>query len=640
MNSRIRLGARSASEGREKHPSLALRAPIAILLLLAAAIPAQAALDPELKKPYQLQIVLHVADNRALTPLFQETLQRALGDQLRQSFGALAEVRVERTHPLLAEILARGLEPVLDAWDHADSTQTHFVLLNYTAGEYRLQARGHDGMTGQPTAIVRRAQTGDRALVPVLAAQLVEQNFAPVGTVTALAQAGKETEVQLTLKGGGLGVPLGRWVKPGEVFAISRISAQGTQGSATRIGWALLEVIQPPQEGVCRCRYWRRFVQDSLREVPGVLGYRAIKLATTQGPIRLRVMDEEGYQPLQGMQVQVFRPGTKEKAEVTTNRDGLAVTREDFANFAVVYLPREKVQMPVELIEGRTVVCRVNVQGGSETRAALEYRREAWLRRVYDDLRLASDNARELTQKVSQSLKAAQETAGELLASLDAELKDLRQEHEALKQLALDNKLAAAKFDLKDGEQRLAELREKRDKLSEFAVRIEKAIKEGEENKLLNQQLERARLLEAEADFGRAIAVYEKVLEARPKETKVREHLDELKASWALKDDKHAVARAFVYETWPKLDFASLKKNLATARQAVATLKAAGDRLTAEKMRQTDAIHVANLNKELERLKRNFTDDNKSRAKAINDIATGLSQLHAELTAFIGVRKE
>jgi tetratricopeptide (TPR) repeat protein len=636
----------SASRNRKRALTpapLALRAAggaIAILALFTA--PARAALDAEAKKPYQLDIVLHIADNRALTPLFQDELQRTLIDQLRQSFGALAEVKVVRTHPLLPEIAARGLEQMLDGWEQAESRQTHFVLLDYRGGQYRLQARMHDGMTGMAGALVRRVETGDRALVPVLAAKLVEDSFAPVGTVTATKPAGKGVlDVQLTLKGGNLGVPLGRWVKPGEVFAVSQVVSQGERQRPRRMAWALLEVVGFPEKGVCRCRYWRRFLEDDLRDAPGVSGYRALKLATSHEPVRLRVLDDETLLPIDGTQVQVTRPGTKDKEAVTTRRDGLAVTREAFAHFVIVSLPSEGVRFPLELIEGRTAVCRIKVKGGSETLAALEARCDAWLRRVYDDLSISAERTRELGQRVGQSLPGAAKLAGEGLANLNDELKQLSGEYSELKQLALDHKLSAGRFDLADGKQRLDELYKKRDKLSEFIARVEKAIKEGEENAILSQQLERARLLEAEADFEQAIRVYENVVKARPNETKVREHLEQLRKGWALAGEKHQAARVFVYGTWAgTLNTAGLKQNLDAARQALATLKAAGDRLTAEKMRQADVVHTAYLKKERDRLKLNDTPDNRNRAKVLAEVATGLGQLHAEIIAFIGASQE
>jgi tetratricopeptide (TPR) repeat protein len=599
---------------------------------------ARGAVDPELKKPYQLEVVLHLADNRALTPLFQEELAHALGDQLRQTFGALAQINVRRQHPLLSEIVAKGLESALDGREQTSEIQTHFVLLDYKEGQYRLQTRAYDGMTGQATALVRRVQTGDRAAVPLLAARLIAQGFAPVGTVTP---AGKR--VVLAIKAGGLGAPLDRWVKTGDVFAVSRVVSQGPRLRATRIAWALLEVTDGPNNGVCRCRYLHRFQEDDLRESPGVLGYRALKLATTQALVRLRFLDDETLQPLDGMPVQIVRPGTKDKVELTTNRDGLAITRTPFGPLVVVHLPGERVSLPIEVIAGRTVVCRIKVKGGSETLAALDYRREAWLRRVYDDIRLASERARGLAQDLGKSLQAAKVNAGEGLVNLETELSQLTQEHSELKRLAQENKLSAKQFDLREGEQRLAELREKHKKLKDFVQRIDEAIKQGEQNAALSQVLERARLLEAEAEYAQAIAIYGKVLAASPEQTKVRAHLEQLTQAWALqggKGSKHEAARAFVYDVWPKLDVGALEKNLLVAQQALATLKAADDRLTPRKMLQANALHAVKLKKEFDRLRQKDNADSRNQAKVISLVARGMVQLTEEIIAFVGPRKE
>src|SRR5260370_42054304 len=67
---------------------------------------ARADLDPGFDQPYHLQIVLHIADNRFLTPIFQEQVERELRDHLQLTYGPLAKVEVVRHHPLLREVRA------------------------------------------------------------------------------------------------------------------------------------------------------------------------------------------------------------------------------------------------------------------------------------------------------------------------------------------------------------------------------------------------------------------------------------------------------------------------------------------------------------------------------------------------------
>src|SRR5262245_44225584 len=78
--------------------------------------PVRTALDPELKSPYQLRVVLHVAEQRMFTADFQNQLESQLRDQLRLTFGKLANVEVTRFHPLLNDIRVKGLQAALDSW--------------------------------------------------------------------------------------------------------------------------------------------------------------------------------------------------------------------------------------------------------------------------------------------------------------------------------------------------------------------------------------------------------------------------------------------------------------------------------------------------------------------------------------------
>src|SRR3954452_19312560 len=86
--------------------------------------------EDELKQRYDVRIVLHVANNRLLTPVFRERLRRELGDGIQAALGDLARVQVLVSHPRLADVLAQGLGRSLDTWKDASGVKTHFVLVD------------------------------------------------------------------------------------------------------------------------------------------------------------------------------------------------------------------------------------------------------------------------------------------------------------------------------------------------------------------------------------------------------------------------------------------------------------------------------------------------------------------------------
>ena len=645
MNKSFFVGGDFVSPKRKRgirlRPLLALRANTIVISLLAMLLctsSTRAALDPETKKPYQLQIVLHVAANRVFTPLFQEQLQRDLSNQLKLVFGDLARIDVVRAHPLLREIETNGLDQALEGWDELSEHATHFVLLDYAAGTYRIQARFHDGMTGQPGPFTQRTQTNDRAAVAAKIAHLVETSFSPVGTVTSVGK-----EVTLRLKGGDLGVPLDRWVQPGQVFAVSRITKEGTRTRAQRLEWALLEVLDAPLAGVCRCRYWHRYQEDALRETAGTLGYRALRLPTTEGPVKVQLLDNTTLQPLRDVRVRVLKPGGGKPVELLTNRDGLALTREPFAHLAMVQVlsgQAVRAQFPVALIEGRTVVARVKIQADNESLAPLEVRRDAWLRRVYDNVRMSSERTLDLSLQLNQSLGAALDSGRKLLPLLDEELKYLESEQDDIKQLAKEKKLA---FQFREGEQQIKALRKQAKELHAFVERVEAVQKEtGDEKSLgLFKLLEHARLHERQAEFGLAIRLYEQVLQASPDQAKIRAHLEKLKLAWAPTSKEHAAAQNIINKTWPTIEVGELPEKLEQANEAYwPNARAADDRLTPQKLLRVNIVHMANLKNQLETLKRKDSEDNRNRAKTLVQISEALLRLHSETAAFLDLRKD
>jgi tetratricopeptide (TPR) repeat protein len=622
-------------------------------LLLLFSSPAQASLDPETKKPYQLQIVLQIASNRAFTPLFQEQLLRDVQDQLKLYFGALARIEVTPTHPVLLDIETKGLDLALESWESLSEARTHFVLLDYVAGTYQIQLRFHDGMTGQAGALTQRARTNDRTAVASTVARLIESSFSPVGTVTAVGKkvtlklkggtvVGME-DVTLKLKGGALGVPMDRWVKRGHVFAVSQIIEQSGRQRAARVEWALLEVIEL-NAGVCRCRYWHRYAQDVLTEGQGTLGYRAIQLPTTRATVKVQVLDDTTLQPLGSVGIRVQRyDEAAEPMEPKMNRDGVATIRGSVTHLAWVQVLSDKnavAQFPVALIEGRTIVARVKGQTDRESLVPLEARRDVWLRRVYDEVRMSSERALELSGELNQSLEVALESGRRRLPLLEAELKYLNRERDEISQLAKAKNLS---YDLRQGEQQIDELRLQAKDLQAIVQRLERVIKEaaGSEKALgLHKLLERAGLYEKEAQFAQAIRLYEQVVQASPDQTKVKAHLDQLKQAWTEKGEKHKKARKFIYEIWPTLDAAELQKNLDAAKDALAVCREAGDKLTPQRLLRANATHTVNLQRQLDTLKRRDSEDDRNQAKALVHISEALRRLHDEIATLVGPRKD
>lgn len=321
----------------------------------------------ELNKPYDVQIVLHVADNRLLTDVFRERVGRDLRDGLQAALGEVARVSVTAEHPRLKDVLKLGLDRGLDSWAERDGIKTHFVLIDFSGVYYEIQARQHDGNTGRASRIVRRDRTRDRDFVARAAALMVARDFGLIGTIVTPPD-GQES-VKVELKGGALG-SLARWVRKGQIFEI--VSPGGTAA----LEWALLQVTDPPAdgspplEGTCICRLWHRY------KLGNVVGHHCMVLGTTQAPLRIRFVQERG-EAASTLAVEVRRFGFRgeDTTKLTTSTDGsgwLDTSRAGdkgiFDGLAFVSvtrgLPGTLPQIPVAIMDDRPIV--VPVTGGGE----------------------------------------------------------------------------------------------------------------------------------------------------------------------------------------------------------------------------------------------------------------------------------
>src|SRR6185369_4731523 len=137
----------------------------------------------------------------------------------------------------------------------------------------------------------------------------------------------------------------------------------------------------------------------------------------------------------------------------------------------------------------------------AEAQAPVEFRRDLWVRRLYDHLRLASERVADLNKQLGQSLEGALATAKHGMKTMEEELGHLTYEREQIRRQAAEKKIA--KLDLREGDQRLEDLRARHKDLEKFAQRVDAVLKEAKSAETLGlaKQIERARLLDGEADF-------------------------------------------------------------------------------------------------------------------------------------------
>ncbi|HEV3203232.1 MAG TPA: hypothetical protein VGY77_02560, partial [Gemmataceae bacterium] len=112
--------------------------------------------------------------------------------------------------------------------------------------------------------------------------------------------------------------------------------------------------------------------------------------------------------------------------------------------------------------------------------------------------------------------------------------------------------------------------------------------------------------------------------------------LAELKKNWEPRNEAHRQARAFIYQTWPKLDSAAqIKPQLEPAFKALRTCKEVGDRKTPWKLLKANTAHATNLTKRLEKIRSSTNSEELAEGKIIIELQEGLEKLHNEASQFV-----
>jgi tetratricopeptide (TPR) repeat protein len=616
---------------------------LAVLSFVLYPLPFAQALDPDLTTPYKVQVVLSVAPNRLLTPIFKEQLRRDLQRGLQGALGAmgevevidLAEVKPEKQESLWKEVTAKGLQAGLDGPGKGTSAvKTHFVNVDYVDGQYEIQARQYDGLTGLASPSVRREQTPDRQFVARTAALLVDRDFGLVGTVT---DGGDGQTVRVAFKGGGLKVPLDRWVKKGDVFALVQV---GADGRTTRLPWAVLQAdAAPGEDGTVGCKLY----PPQQRPLGGAgTGYRCLKLGTVRGPVRLRVIEGGRKGPPRAPEnviIYIGRQGfTKNDNDGRSpDNDGFYSTEKEkdgtlFEGLAFVTVTQGgqvRAQVPLALVDDRTI--KLPIKLGAEPPTFL-INRSLWEQSLLNEQLTLAYLFPRLNEDIDKAdrLGATVERARKALDGLNQRLPSYAEEREELAKAKPSQ--GAKPLDLSKGDARLRDLKQGRDELAEKFGRWEKILKEDKspEAREAKGLYEKAHNLETEGDYGRAIELYKKVL-ATTKDAKLEQHLAKLKAAWEPKDDAHRKAQAFIYDTWPNLEApAVMKDRVKQAQAALAVCRKVKDPSGPRKLLAVALLHSKKLTQDLEKLAPDLNEEDVKPAKELDEVLELLGKLIKE----------
>ena len=593
-----------------------MRRALALALLAFSAGPARAAivgssLDADLAVPYRWRVVVQFAAGPLFPPAARAQLLSDTRAALQPTLGALGTVEAfdldaipeAARDPLTREFAAAGF-PALDSPKFRELTgvKTHFLKLTGAGGAVKLEARQHDGSTGLALPVVRVGETRDPQTVNRLAGLLLARDFGPTATVEVPDKEGDTVTVRF--RGGALS-GLDRHLKIGDILAVSEVYEQRRPdppnlNSRTRPRvtetlpplhvarpreYTLLRLESMPEAGVARCRVLTRF-KSAFTIARTLLGVRAMKLATTEAAVAVRVLDQDGRPPAAATLLQVrasdvgFLP-TAEARDRLEFRDGLFRSGRPLRGVACVVVTvgasQAQQYFPVPILDGQPVNLKFPVD--PKVAAQVEYQNR--LDDFAGRLRAAADTQKTLLDELARLIVAgknpqALERAVTGLGTLEVLDKELTALLAALRTPA-EAAAPESAARLADADARMKALREGRPAVAAKAEELRKSI--GNTNDPANFEREfaakeralRIRRYVAAGEVPQALDEYDLLYELT-KQDATKEQKAKLEAEWKPRNAGHKKARDFVLDTWRQLpDPAAYTANLERLTDAAKT---------------------------------------------------------------------
>ncbi len=585
----------------------------AVLTLALAAVAApKSKIDAEPTVPYTWRVVLQTPTHPLVTPAFRNQIVRDVKSALGPTVGELAQVEVLD----LAAIPQKKWDPLWKAfaekeWEALESPEfrklsgvkTHFLRVEVRDTGFHIEARQHDGSTGLVSPVLRSKETATADTVGRVAGIAIARDFGPTGTV--ISSDPKEGTARVRFRAGKL-PGFEKFVQPGDIFAVSMIretpAPLPTEKGAPkpppiRTGqpwrFAVLKVTSSIRDGECECKVYNPLVVNPLPLGRETIGYRCLRLATTETPVQIRVVDKSGNPPPTGALIRVWandldysrRPDPRDAVE---SRDGVYRTAKPMRHIACITVglgsAREE-RFPTPILGPDPIVIRFEVDETQAARAKFERDCDDFRGRVIEARNTQAalfDALRVQIQKGQHKLALERATTG--LTATEAADRDLTQELGQLREGPhASDAMAAALLASAAGQLQiirgaLPTLRDRIEDLkiqiakAEDPVRFEKEFRAKELTRDIRQHIELG-------EIPQALDLYDRLFELTKSED-AKTQKEKLAKEWEPKSEEIKQARSVVTDVWRKASTVAEYKEAAPKLSAAATvLVREGDRL-------------------------------------------------------------
>jgi hypothetical protein len=606
--------------------------------------------------PYDLRIIVRHGAHTWLGKPFRDEFRRHLSAMLTDAFGRLAQIQIvdmkdspkEEWPPFWREVDRRGLA-ALETLALNESGKLHFVTVDFTGGQYEIAARQWDADTGWVSQVTQ-ARTSDRALVGRLAGKLIAESFGIVGTLVGKGSPSGIGELKATMqiKGGILTPQLDRWVRPGDVFAVSiATNPRGDQPPRTVVQRDLLaRVVDLSKNGTATVQVVYRSAENPFARMAPNQSARCIRMGTGVGPVRLRLVDDRGQPHSRTLQIrlhsQAFQEGLSPDEEVVNpDRGGLFVSRKSYDQMAfarVITGGTQIARLPVPILPDREVTAVVGIDSAQEQFGQLQAMKSELLRSYKEAVLVQIAAYNEITALVKQTKNSdALKRANSARLALERELEQLHLRKEEVRK-----QLAGTRISLKDCDDVEKDLENHKVRMNRLigrlieTERLENAPDKVERKLKLQQQFNKVQVLMDSDDYDGALALLKQIAEEYPEEMNVKKQIDELERQWAIQSDAHREARDFVYREWTACKTSTdVENKLPLVRQRLAVLAQVGDRLTMLKLRNSLPTVGKILADEAKSLAESNADDAEDKRAKLKKVLEDFDRLGQEIDTAI-----